>query len=181
MLAAVGQRVPIEHQHMKISEPGVSRRWQSEFVADAPICWCSMTPPAWLRPKQSDLVPRKEQFRSRFHHPLSHCCPTTIFLDPRNRHRHHLSATLLDGRAGNGETAGPGCYDAVAIARAAGFRMLVMSRIPHAAIVSQPSRSRPKRDRPRNSPYRVVSRPRVLLPLLFCKGSLGISSQAAHR
>jgi hypothetical protein len=24
------------------------------------------------------------------------------FLDPRNRHRHHLSATLLDGRAGNG-------------------------------------------------------------------------------
>src|SRR5215469_9708132 len=26
------------------------------------------------------------------------------------------------------ETAGPGCYDAVAIARAAGFRMLVMSR-----------------------------------------------------
>ena len=33
------------------------------------------------------------------------------------------------------ETAGPGCYDAVAIARAAGFRMLVMSRIRHAAIV----------------------------------------------
>ena len=41
------------------------------------------------------------------------CCPTTIFPDPRNRHRHHLSATLLDGLAG---TAGPG---AVAIARAA--------------------------------------------------------------
>ena len=33
------------------------------------------------------------------------------------------------------ETAGPGCYDAAAIARAAGFRMLVMSRINHAAIV----------------------------------------------
>ena len=33
------------------------------------------------------------------------------------------------------ETAGPGCYDAVAIARTAGFRMLVMSRIRHAAIV----------------------------------------------
>ena len=33
------------------------------------------------------------------------------------------------------ETAGPGCYDAVAIARAAGFRMLVMSRIRHATIV----------------------------------------------
>ena len=42
-------------------------------------------------------------------------------MDPRNRHRHHLSATLLDGRL---ETAGPGCYDAVAIARTAGFRML---------------------------------------------------------
>jgi len=58
--------------------------------------------------------------------------PTTIFRDPRNRHRHHLSATLLDGRAGNGWA---GCNDAVAIARAAGFRMLVMSRIRHAAIV----------------------------------------------
>jgi hypothetical protein len=33
------------------------------------------------------------------------------------------------------ETAGPGCYDAVAIARAAGFRMLVMSRIRHATVV----------------------------------------------
>jgi len=41
-----------------------------------------------------------------------------------------LSATLLDGWAGN--AAGP---DAVAIAPAAGFRMLVMSRIRHAAIV----------------------------------------------
>jgi ABC-type polar amino acid transport system ATPase subunit len=58
--------------------------------------------------------------------------PTTIFRDPRNRHRHHLSATLLDGRAGNGWA---GCNDAGAIARAAGFRMLVMSRIRHAAIV----------------------------------------------
>ena len=28
--------------------------------------------------------------------------PTTIFRDPRNRHRPHLSATLLDGRAGTG-------------------------------------------------------------------------------
>src|SRR6516164_1111743 len=33
------------------------------------------------------------------------------------------------------ETAGPSCYDAIAIARTAGFRMLVMSRIRHAAIV----------------------------------------------
>ena len=55
-----------------------------------------------MRPKQTDLVPGKGQFRSRFHDPLSYCCPTTIFRDPRNRHRHHLSATLPDGRAGNG-------------------------------------------------------------------------------
>src|SRR5580693_4948308 len=39
------------------------------------------------------------------------------------------------------ETAGPGCYDAVAIARTAGFRMLVMSRIRHAAPLT--ARSRP--------------------------------------
>jgi len=57
---------------------------------------------AWLRPKQADLVPGKGQFRSCFPHRLSYGCPTTIFLDLRNRHRHHLRATLLDGRAGNG-------------------------------------------------------------------------------
>jgi hypothetical protein len=34
---------------------------------------------------------------------------TTIFLAPRNRHRHHLSATLLDGRAGNGWARLLGC------------------------------------------------------------------------
>jgi hypothetical protein len=33
------------------------------------------------------------------------------------------------------ETAGPSYYDAVAITRAAGFRMLVRSRIRHATIV----------------------------------------------
>src|SRR5215471_13180113 len=38
------------------------------------------------------------------------------------------------------ETAGPGCYDAVAIARAAGFRMLVMSRIRHASNRSEPAK-----------------------------------------
>ena len=59
-------------------------------------------PRGWLRPKQTDLVPGKGQFRKRFPHPPSYCCPTTILLDPRNRHRHHLSATLLDGRAENG-------------------------------------------------------------------------------
>ena len=94
---------------------------------------CSAERPAWLRPKQTDLVPGKGQFRSPFPHPLSYGCPRTIFLDHRNRHRHHLSATLLDARAGNGwarllrcgrDRSGGG-----------GFRMLVMSRIHHAAIV----------------------------------------------
>src|SRR5215831_15125160 len=51
---------------------------------------------------QTDLIPDKGQFRSRFHHPLSYCCPATIFRDPLNRHRHHLNATFLDGRAGSG-------------------------------------------------------------------------------
>ena len=88
---------------------------------------------AWLRPKQTDLVPGKGQFRSRFHHPLSYGCPTTIFRDPRNR-QPTSSQRNTSGRAG-WKRAGPGCYDAVAIARAAGFRMLVMSRIRHAAIV----------------------------------------------
>src|SRR6516162_5481023 len=50
--------------------------------------------PAWLRP---DLVPGKGQFRSRFHHPLSYCCPTTIFGDPRNRHRHHFRQHFWTG------------------------------------------------------------------------------------
>jgi hypothetical protein len=38
-------------------------------------------------------------------------------------------------RRGAGTDLSRGCYDAVAIARAVGFRMLVMSRIRHAAIV----------------------------------------------
>ena len=52
---------------------------------------------AWLRPKQTDLVPGKGQFRSRFHHPLSYCRPTTIFRDPRNRHRHHFRQHFWTG------------------------------------------------------------------------------------
>jgi len=47
------------------------------------------------------------------------------------------------GRGGL-ETAGPGCYDAVAIARTAGFRMLVMS--PHPSC-GDSARSRPKKSR----------------------------------
>ena len=95
-----------------------------------------------LRPKQSGLVAGKGQFRSRFHHPLSHRCPTTIFRIPA------IDTDIISAQhfwTGGVETAGPGCYDAVAIARAAGFRMLVMSRIHHAAIVPLTARSRPKR------------------------------------
>ena len=97
---------------------------------------------AWLRPKQTDLVPGKGQFRSRFTHPLNYGCPTTIFRDPRNRHRHHLSATLLIAtpthtirikRAGNG--LGPVVMMRSRSLGRPGFRMLVMSRIRHAAIV----------------------------------------------
>ena len=53
------------------------------------------------------------------------------------------------GRAG-WKTAGPGCYDAVAIARAAGFRMLVMSRVRHATIVL--NRSEPAKNSGQNIP-----------------------------
>ena len=85
-----------------------------------------------MRPKQTDLIPDKGQFRWRFYHPLSYCCPTTILLDPAT------DTDIISAQhfwTGGLETAGPGCYDAVAIARAAGFRMLIMSRIRHAAIV----------------------------------------------
>jgi hypothetical protein len=63
---------------------------------------------------------------------LSYGCPTTIFSDPGT------DTDIISAQqfwTGGLETAGPGCYDAVAIARAAGFRMLVMSRIRHATIV----------------------------------------------
>jgi hypothetical protein len=43
------------------------------------------------------------------------------------------------------KTAGPGCYDAVAIARTAGFRMLVMSPHPSCGDCPLTARSRPKR------------------------------------
>jgi hypothetical protein len=73
-------------------------------------------------------------------HRLSYRCPTTIFLDPRD-------TDIISAQhfwTGGPETTGPGCYDAVAIARAAvserwlcaGFRTPEMMR-PHA-------RSRPK-------------------------------------
>jgi hypothetical protein len=71
-----------------------------------------------LRPKQTDLVHDKGQFRSRFHYPVSDCCPATIFLDPRNRHDIISAQHFWTGGL---ERLGP--------------IMLVMSRIRHAAIV----------------------------------------------
>jgi hypothetical protein len=85
-----------------------------------------------LRLKQTDLIPGKGQFRSRFPQSAQLLLSDNDFSGSRHRHRHHLSATLLDGRGGNGWA---GYYDAVAIARAADFRMLVMSRIRHTTIV----------------------------------------------
>ena len=87
---------------------------------------------AWLRSRQTDLVPDKGQFRRRFLQSAQLRLSDNVFSGSRSRYRHHLSATLLDGRL---ETAGPGCYDAVAIAQAAGFRMRVMSRIRQETIV----------------------------------------------
>jgi hypothetical protein len=55
-----------------------------------------------------------------------------IFLDPPT------DTDIISARqfwTGGLETAGPGCYDAVAIARAAAFRLLVIRRFRHAAIV----------------------------------------------
>ena len=36
---------------------------------------------AWLRLKQTDLIPGKGQFRCVFPNRLSYCCPATIFRD----------------------------------------------------------------------------------------------------
>jgi hypothetical protein len=55
---------------------------------------CALNRPTWSPVKGSSARVSPNR--------LSYGCPTTIFGDPRNRHRHHLSATLLDGRAGNG-------------------------------------------------------------------------------
>src|SRR5215831_5774954 len=54
---------------------------------------CALNRPTWFPVKGSSAtrLPPSAQL------PLS----DTIFLDPRNRHRPHLSATLLDRRAGN--------------------------------------------------------------------------------
>ena len=76
---------------------------------------CALNKPTWSPIKGSSAS--VSTIRSGY------CCSATIFRDPRNRHRHHLSKRFWTGGL---ETAAPGCYDAVAIARAPGFRVLVM-------------------------------------------------------
>ena len=62
----------------------LTRRSQKDRAGwDRPQGVAGLLRAAWLRPKQTDLVPGKGQFRSRFPYPLRYCCPTTIFLDPQ--------------------------------------------------------------------------------------------------
>src|SRR6516164_6665114 len=82
---------------------------------------CALNRPTWSPVKGSSARVSPNR--------LSYGCPTTIFLD------HPTDTDIISAQhfwTGGLETAGPGCYDAVAIARAAGFRMVVMSRIRHA-------------------------------------------------
>jgi len=96
---------------------------------------------AWLRPKQTDLVPGEGQFRSRF--PQS----AQLRLSDNNfsgspQPTPISSQRNTSGRAG-WKRAGPGCYDAVAIARAAGFPNAGYE--PHPSCGPLAARSRPKR------------------------------------
>ena len=89
-------------------------------------------PSGIYRLKQTDVIPVRGSSASVSPNRLSYGCPTTIFRDPGT------DTDIISAQhfwTGGLETAGPGYYDAVAIARAAGFRMLVMSRIRHATIV----------------------------------------------
>src|SRR6516162_8050240 len=45
-------------------------------------CWRPTCERAAVRLRRAThLIPDKGQFRKRFHHPLSYCCPATIFRD----------------------------------------------------------------------------------------------------
>jgi hypothetical protein len=84
-----------------------------------------------LRPKQTDLISDKGQFRSRFHHSRSYCCPITIFRDPGT------DTDIISAQhfwTGGLETAAPGYYDAVGSLGRRVSECLVMSRIRHAVI-----------------------------------------------
>jgi hypothetical protein len=81
-----------------------------------------------LRPKQTDLISDKGQFRSRFHHPLSYVVRQRFFwihaTDTDIISAQHFWTGRLErlGRCGRDSSGG-------------GVRMLVMCRIRHAAIV----------------------------------------------
>ena len=68
--------------------------------APGPVCHGTFGA-AWLRLKQTDLIPGKEQFRSRFPQSAQLRLSDNNFRDPGTI-TDILSATLLDGRAGNG-------------------------------------------------------------------------------
>ena len=87
---------------------------------------------AWLRFKQTDLIPIKGS-SARVSTIRSAIVVRQRFFWMPAPDTDIISAQQF--WTGGLETAGPGCYDAIAIARAAGFRMLVMSRIRLAAIV----------------------------------------------
>src|SRR5215813_7329633 len=104
---------------------------------------------AWSRPKQIDLVPGKGAVPLAFPaNRLSTVVRQGFFCIPAT------DTDIISAQhfwTGGLETAGPGRYDAVVIARAAGFRVMVMGRIRHAAIVPFPdNRSEPaKTERPK--------------------------------
>ena len=86
---------------------------------------------AWLRLKQTDLVPGKGAVPLAFPPIRSATVVRQRFFGIPTTDTDVISAHYF--WTGGPETAGPCCYNAVAIAQAAGF--LVMSRIHHAAIV----------------------------------------------
>ena len=88
---------------------------------------------AWLRPKQTDLVPGKGQFRSRFPPIGSATVVRQRFFGIPATDTDIISAQHF--WTGGLEAAGPSCYDAVAIAWAAGSAVdvCVTSDIPLAS------------------------------------------------
>jgi hypothetical protein len=107
----------------------------------------------------SALIHRADDARQRrtrhvTKHKLLDRCPAKRFGNPSNIYARNFPARSRGSAIVTAyrlalETAGPGYYDAVVIARAAGFRM--SGRIPHAAIVPFPdNRSEPaKTERPK--------------------------------
>jgi hypothetical protein len=95
-----------------------------------------------LRPKQTDLVPGKRQFR------YVSTIRSAIVVRQRFFWIPATDTDIISTQhfwTGGLETAGPGCYDAVAIARAAGFRNAGYEPHPSCGDCPLTARSRPKR------------------------------------